>query len=384
MDQFETGATVNCLYCSGGHVIRDGWQAGKQRFRCRDCGKRFIDTGAIHGRRMPTWQIGTAVELFYSGMSYERIAKSMARMYSMTEPSKATLHGWVNAYTVAALEEMKNHPARTGEEWVVGEVRVTVGGKRLWNWDIMDRETRYMLASYLTAKRDAAAAAAVMRKAVKASNSPPRIIKTYRVRPYMAAVKRVFRRVRHIWSRRMRAEVNKDPSGGLQGIQRQRSKTLRGAYHRKSGQLYLDGWALTYNLFRKHEALKGKTPGEAAEVGAPFKQWADVARMDVAGTRGGGMARVGAVPGGSNSVEPVETTDSKESRPGRRHQTMKRRRPALAAKAFMKAFSRGIRPGPGYPAMKRRRAAQKVVGRRKAPSSSVFNRLPQGFRRKSW
>ena len=284
MDRIGTGSKGNCLYCGGEHVIKDGWQAGKQRYRCRDCGKRFINTGAIHGRRMSPWQIGTAIRLFYSGMSYKQITESMADMYDMPEPSKATIHGWVKDYTGAALEEMKNHPAHTGEEWVVGEVRVTVGGKRVWVWDIMDRDTRYMLASHLASKRNAAAA--VMHKAAKASASQPRIIKTHRVRPYRAAIKSVFRSVRHIRSRGMRADVNNDLSEGLQGIQRQRAKTLRGPYHRKSGQLYLDGWALTYNLFRKHEALEGKTPGEAAEVGAPFKGWADVARMDVAGKRG--------------------------------------------------------------------------------------------------
>ena len=37
MDQIGTGSKGNCLYCGGEHVIKDGWQAGKQRYRCRDC-----------------------------------------------------------------------------------------------------------------------------------------------------------------------------------------------------------------------------------------------------------------------------------------------------------------------------------------------------------
>ncbi len=360
MNQFAKGLKVNCLYCGGEHVIKDGWQVGKQRYRCRDCGKRFINTGAIHGRRMSTWQIGTAIALFYSGMSYKQIAESMADMYDIPEPSKATIYGWVKDYTIAALEEMKNHPARTGGEWVAGEMRVKVGGKRLWNWNIMDRDTRYMLASHLTVKRDAAAAEAVMRKAAKASVSPPRIIKTYKLRPYKAAIKHVFRRARHIRSRRMGAEVDNDLSEGLQRIQRQRAETLSGLYHQKSGQLYLDGWTLTYNLFREHEALEGKKPGEAAEVGAPFKEWADVARMDVAGKRGKDMAAAGAVPGVGNSGEPVETTDSKGSRNSIRYQTVKRRRVTLemvyrnkwSTKRGSHTLHRGLRRKPRLPTVR--------------------------------
>ena len=35
---------------------------------------------------------------------------------------------------------------------------------------------------------------------------------------------------------------------------------------------------LDYNLFRDHEVLGGRTPGEAAGVNAPFKEWAEIVR----------------------------------------------------------------------------------------------------------
>ena len=47
----------------------------------------------------------------------------------------------------------------------------------------------------------------------------------------------------------------------------------------ESGQRYLDGWTLTYNLFREHEGIGYQTPAEKANVNAPFKQWEDVAKQ---------------------------------------------------------------------------------------------------------
>ena len=47
----------------------------------------------------------------------------------------------------------------------------------------------------------------------------------------------------------------------------------------ESGQRYLDGWTLTYNLFREHEGIDYQTPGEMARVNAPFKQWEDVVKQ---------------------------------------------------------------------------------------------------------
>ena len=385
MGQPGEDSEINCLYCSGEHVIRDGWQAGKQRYRCRECSKRFIDTGAVHGRRIPARQIGPAVGMFYSGMSYKQIAERLAGMYDMPEPSKSTIHGWVNDYTVAALEEMNNHPAHTGEEWVVGEVRVTVEGKRLWNWDVMDRETRYILASHLTSKRDAAAAAAVMRKAAKASFSPPGIIKTYRVRRYNAAVKSVFSGARHIRSPGIRSKANNDLPEGLQGIQRQRAKNLRARYRRKTWQLYVDGWALTYNLFRKQEALNGKTPGEAAGVGGSFKKWADVARMGVAGKRDYATVRAGDGSGIGRSREPASTGGSGSWGPGLRSQPAKVRksiaRDSMTVYRFW-PFGNRSSSGRGYPGARVRNADLPARRRRKSPGNSLSYPMRRVFRRK--
>ena len=70
--------------------------------------------------------------------------------------------------------------------------------------------------------------------------------------------------------------MNNNRSERLQGTFRQRTKTLRSLDSRESGQLYLDGWVLTYNLFREHGGLGGKTPGEVARVSPPFNEWEDV------------------------------------------------------------------------------------------------------------
>ncbi len=54
---------------------------------------------------------------------------------------------------------------------------------------------------------------------------------------------------------------------------------MRGLDSRETGQRYLDGWALTYNLFRGHESIDDRTPGEAAKVKSPYAEWADVVRQ---------------------------------------------------------------------------------------------------------
>ena len=84
----------------------------------------------------------------------------------------------------------------------------------------------------------------------------------------------------------MRASVNNNLSERLQGTFRDRIKTtLRGLDSQKTGQRYLDGWTLTYNLFRGHESLGNKAPGQRAKVAPPFREWADVVKAGAASPR---------------------------------------------------------------------------------------------------
>ena len=43
--------------------------------------------------------------------------------------------------TDVALQEMENHKAETGDEWVANEMQVLIGGQKYWNWNVMDSVT---------------------------------------------------------------------------------------------------------------------------------------------------------------------------------------------------------------------------------------------------
>ena len=268
--------SLNCPACNSESVIKHGKRNGYQRYLCKDCRKKFSDSGNTQGHRYPPEQIGAAVRMFYSGMSYKAIAEHMEDMFDIPEPSKRAIYQWVKEYTDAATDGMAEHPVKTGGDWVADEMVVWVGGEKYWHWNIMDADTRYILASYLSKNRDTRAATAVMKRAKAAAAEPPKTIKTDKWRAYNRAIAKVFPDAKHIQSEGLTAELNNNQSERLQGTYRQRTKTLRGLDSRESGQLYLDGWTLNYNLFRKHHSLKNRTPAEAAKLDAPFDEWEDV------------------------------------------------------------------------------------------------------------
>ena len=271
-----TSVTLNCPACSSERVVKVGKRNGYQRYLCRGCSKKFQANGNTAGRRFSPEVTGAAVGMFYSGMSYKQIAEQIEQTFEVSEPSKATIYEWVRDYTRKAVDEMGQHKAHTSGHWVADEMVVWVGGEKYWNFNVMDEETRYILASHLSKRRDGRAAAAVMSKAKEASAEPPKTIKTDKLRAYIAAIGTVFPDAKHIKSEGLAAELNNNQSERLQGTFRQRTKTLRGLDTRESGQLYLDGWTLDYNLFRKHEALNNRTPAQVAKVSPPFDEWEEV------------------------------------------------------------------------------------------------------------
>ena len=279
MAEFTKTYTFNCPYCGNAKIVKNGKQAGKQRYRCKSCGKQFNDTGAVGGRRATAEQIGAAVRMYFAGNSYKQTGEVMAQGHNMPEPSKETVYRWVAEHVEAAKDIMDDFPAHTSGKWVADEIQVNVGGEKMWLWNVMDAGTRYALAVHLSPNRDTRAAVAVMRKAMVAADAPPRSITTDKLGSYTGAIKTVFPDAEHIQSEGLRERVNNNLSERLQGTIRDREKTLRALDGLETGQRYFDGWAINYNLFREHEGIDYQTPAEMAGVNPPFTEWADVVRV---------------------------------------------------------------------------------------------------------
>ena len=277
-----TTYALNCPSCQSDRVRKDGFQKGTQRYECKACQKKFRANGKAEGRRMDAELMGSAIRDFYNGISYKKIAEGIEKEYDIPEPSKATVYEWVRDFTDAAIDEMKDHKAKTSGHWVADEMYIDVGGQKVYNWDVMDRDTRYILASHLSPTRDGRAARAVLRKALAAADKPPETITTDKWRAYLKPIREMMPDARHVQSEGLTAEINNNLSERLQGTYRDRIKTLRGLDNLETGQRYLDGWTINYNLFKKHHALDNETPASRALVNPPFTEWADVVKADAA------------------------------------------------------------------------------------------------------
>ena len=263
MTQFTQTLTydIECPTGDGGDVIKAGVQSGKQRYKCKACGKKFRDSRYSKGKKFTIQQVGTALGGYFDGLSYREVARNLERTFKIDPPGDNVIYEWVQAYSKGAVNAVKDLKAETGPEWVADETMVKIDGHPYWLWNVMDSKTRYILAAHLSPDRDAKAARKVMQIAKDAAANPPECIRTDRLKSYPSAIKSVFgREVEHIKTDGIAAEVNNNLSERLQGTIKERDKVLRGFKRPSTAQNYLDGWVLDYNYFRPHIALGKATP----------------------------------------------------------------------------------------------------------------------------
>ena len=293
MPTFAKIQHIACPHCGQADLYSHGQQSSKKRYKCRHCDKRFYSRANTESRQHTPQTIGTAVDMYYDGVSYKRTAENVAAAFDVKEPSKQTIYNWVHDYSAALADATKGLKPNVGNTWVADEMMVNVGGRNVWLWNVLDEKTRYLLATHLTPHRTAEQARVVMKKAKKASGKSPATIKTDKLRSYDDGIDDVFgAEAEHIKSEGIHALLNNNMSERMQGTIRARDKVLRGLKSLESGQRFLDGWQMDYNFFRPHLSLEryGEevTPAQAAKLELPFGDWQDVAALPV---RLGGAVR---------------------------------------------------------------------------------------------
>lgn len=161
---------------------------------------------------------GATVDMYFDGLSYRRVAGNM-ETYFGRKTDTASVYNWVRELTGKADEALRPIPVNTGKTWVADEIVVNVGGQNYWLFNVMDSESRFLLAAYLSPERNLRAATTALSLARERSATHPEEIKTDGLSSYRRALPRAFptRVVKHTVSQGIRAEINNNLSERLQG-----------------------------------------------------------------------------------------------------------------------------------------------------------------------
>jgi transposase-like protein len=272
---FADDAT-QCAKCGSIRMVKNGIKRQKQAFVCRDCGHKFTEQSLLRGSRYTPEMVSLTLDLYFSGMSLRKIARTMNGHYGLTL-GYATIYRWIQRFVPKVSEYVNSLTPELSETWHADELFVKMKGgvkdtqygqtSMAYLWNVMDRKTRFLIASTLTAHRDVGAADRAIREAKKnAHESLPEQVFTDGLKAYRDAVKFGLKDSAHVAKAGVgKPHANNNRVERLNGTLRERVKVQRGWKTLKTP--LAEGQRIHYNFVRPHAALEGQTPAQRAGVG---------------------------------------------------------------------------------------------------------------------
>ena len=271
--------STQCPKCGSIRVVRFGNYNGKQLFKCKDCRTKFRE-GLIKKAKYTPETITLTLDLYFSGLSTRKIARTVNDHFD-TDIDQSTIYRWVGRFVPQISAYVDSLTPRLSDTWHADELFVKMKGgedekqygqkNMAYLWNVMDRKTRFLIASTLTGHRDVGGADRAIREAKKnAHDSLPEQVFTDGLMAYRDAVKFGLKGAVHV----ARAGVGKPHANNnrverLNGTLRERVKVQRGWKSMKTP--LAEGQRIHYNFVKPHQALAGQTPADVAGVGVQAK-----------------------------------------------------------------------------------------------------------------
>lgn len=283
-------ADASCPKCGVGPLLKKGIRkTGKgevQRFGCRGCGHRFTMDRVFSRMKHDPKAITLTMDLYFKGVSLRKITDHLKQFYGV-EVAATTPMRWIRKYMALLTDYADRNKAEAGQFWHCDEMTVNVrkdGAKRNleWIWNLMDHDTRFLLACRITKARTNEDARRVILDATDRAKEQPRFFITDGLPAYAHAADRAFFEKStgpfanlHIAAPPMQVgpdmvHPNNSILERLNGSVRERLKVMRGFDGEAGAKTTLDAWRFYYNFIRPHQGIGGLTPAQMAGLSVPL------------------------------------------------------------------------------------------------------------------
>ena len=299
--QIQQNSIPVCKYCQSQNVRKFGKYKTTQLYYCNECKHKFMPNDSLFHMHTPASQVSSALHSYYTGSSIQAIQAGLKQDTETNSDiqkkppkiSTSTIFEWIMKYTNEAIKATKDYQPKVGDVWIADETYVRVdkskanvvnpyskSRKAKWVifWDIIDADTRFLLASHLTTTRGTKDAQALMEKAAKRAGKLPKVVVTDNLRAYLDGVELALgAETKHKQGTPFDIETNTNLIERFHGTLKSRTKVMRALKNKDTLEKFSDGWLVHYNYLREHGSL-GKTPAEEAKIDYPFRDWADITR----------------------------------------------------------------------------------------------------------
>jgi len=269
-----------CKFCDSKNIVKYGQYQGLQRYFCKDCERKFADNDALPHMKTPSFQVASVLDMFYERKSICAIRGYIEQQYG-NYPSISSIYRWIVRFTEMAIEETEAYRPKVGDVWIAAETSLKINGEKWWIWDIIDSETRFLLASHMSRLRTMQNAQALVAQATEKAGKFPRIVITNTLQAYLNNVELVPKNdIKSSQYMRFIIKPSKDMTEEVNKPLKRRIKVIQKTKKEKRSRLALNGCSVHYNFFKPHKDLNYRTPAEKAGVGLSFDGWLSIVKED--------------------------------------------------------------------------------------------------------
>jgi putative transposase len=260
-----------CVYCYSEDIIKKDKRQTKfgikQRFLCKNCGRKFV-SDPVKKVKGNGKIVSLVLDLYFKGISLRKIQDHLNQFYNL-KISHVALYKWISKFMGIMTQYTDRIQPQLSDTWHVDEQMIKVKGDWMWNYNILDANTRFLIANQVTKERSVNETREVFKQAKKITEDRPKTIITDGLWSYNKAISKEMHshripKVKHVRLESIRAKVQNNKIERFHNTFRERDKTLRG--FKKETTPIISGFRTYYNFVRPNQALNGKTPSDMADI----------------------------------------------------------------------------------------------------------------------
>ncbi|MBU5537130.1 MAG: DDE-type integrase/transposase/recombinase [Candidatus Aenigmarchaeota archaeon] len=285
-----------CVYCQSNEVLRNGSRktisGDRQRFICKSCKKTFVENNLLKKFKGKPETLTLVLDLYFKGLSLRKIQDHLKQFYNL-KIHYSTNYRWIIRFVKIMGNYTRKLQPKLSGIWHADEQMIKSKGRYIWSWNLLDSETRFLIANVVTEGREIKDAKKLFKKSKEIAQNPELII-TDGLFSYERAIKKEFSvwrlpRTEHIRLPTIRDKINNNLIEKFHGSIRERDKVLRGFKEDYAAQNILNGFSIYYNFIRPHIGLNGFTPAQISNVNLPLNEgnrWLELLKLSLENRNG--------------------------------------------------------------------------------------------------
>ena len=182
----------------------------------------------------------------------------------------------VNKYTKELIAKTKDLKPDVGDTWIADESYIRIDNQKKKNvsnfvnpyvkskkakwvvfWDIIDADTRFLIASVVATTRGINDAEKLMELAQKRTGKTPKVVVTDRLKSYVEGIEQAYgSETKHKQGSPFDVQNNTNLIERFHSTLKTRTKVMRALHNPQTTRFFTDGWLAYYNFLKPHMSLE--------------------------------------------------------------------------------------------------------------------------------